>query len=108
MADWRKPGPKITLALWAIGACIILIALLLLAGQPGKIKAAYTVYRAENLIRSSQRSRRTTIGRLTEAPFAQLNPDVAVPEDLGMAQILLLKLPSSPKVTYLQSLIDIG
>src|SRR5262249_13324391 len=107
MADWRKPGPKLTSALWAIGAGAILIALLLLVAKRGEIKADYALYRAENLIRFSQRSNRTTIGRLTRAPFAQLRSDITIPEDLGMAQIMLLNLPSSPKGTYLQALIDI-
>src|SRR5215831_3586734 len=106
MSDGRKPIN--THILGAIGVFAFLIALALAATHWTDIKNAYTLYRAERLITESQSSSRTTIGRLSGAPYAPFTSDKPAPESLGRAQVLLLRVPDSVRAKYFQSLVDIG
>jgi CHAT domain-containing protein len=72
------------------------------------VRTAYSVYRAESLIRAAQLPGRRTLGRTNGAPYAAFRPDITTPDDLGRAEILLLRLPSTRRVRYLQSLIELN
>src|SRR5437879_2554703 len=108
MSHWRKPRSRISSILRAIGTTTILIALTLAVFRWKELKIAFTLYRAESLIRAAEAKARTTTGRLSGEPYASLDLAKTTPEDLGRAQILLLNLPTTPRTEYLQSLIDVG
>src|ERR1051326_8600459 len=108
MKHWRKPRIEFATLLKAAGTMAGLAVLTFLAFKPDVFGDSYATYRAERLIRSAEAQSRTTEGRLANAPYSRLTPNAALPDDLGRAQLVLLRLGNSPRTEYLQSLIDIG
>src|SRR5689334_13619382 len=108
MGDRRGRTLDLSSIARAAGAVIVLTALFVILLRYRNISEEYSLYRVERLIRASQSQGRNTLGRLSSAPYAPLNPERRAGDDLGQAQVLLLALPDSERNEYLQSLINIG
>jgi CHAT domain-containing protein len=100
--------PVKLLALKAAGLLLILAALSLCLGRWDVLRRAYYYHRVEKQIRLSQAHNRATRGRLSNAPYALLNPQNPLPDELGRAQLLALTLPDSTRTRYLEGLVAIG
>src|SRR4051794_35867361 len=92
----------------AAGAIMVLAAFCFCVIRSASFLDMYTAYRAETFIRIAQAKSRTTQGRLSGAPYAEINTMGPVPDELGRAQLLVFNLSASARKDYLQSLIDAG
>src|ERR1051326_5645035 len=109
MADWRSRDFKYVKTLQAVGIAAILTALVASVTYRADIQNGYSLYRAQRFIRTAQGQTRTTLGRISGAPYAPFdNAGKPALDDLSRAQLLLLRLPNSAEAEYLQSLIYIG
>ena len=89
-------------------ALIPVAALTVAVTQTHYIKQKFAEYKVHRLIKNSQNRTRTTLGRLSNAPYAVFQPGELDSDTLGKAQLALLGIPGSSEAKFLQTHIDIG
>src|SRR5262245_15789034 len=92
----------------AAGMLAVLAALTVVIARSDYISQKFVHYKIERLIRSGQARTRTTLGRLSNAPYAPFKPGQMDAGTLGKAQLTLLTVPDSSESKLLQSHVDIA
>jgi hypothetical protein len=92
----------------AAGILIILAAFTISVAHSDYIGLKFAHYKIERLIRNAESGARTTLGRLSNAPYAALTTGRLDADTLGKAQLALLAVPDSIESKFLQTHIDIG
>src|SRR5262245_38685371 len=105
MPRWQKPGGRPGKVL-SIAKTIAILAVLRLIGfyAPQRLSE----YRVQRLIRSAHEKNRNTIGRLFASSHVSYQSNAAIPEELGKAQLAILRMSRSNEATLLQAYVDIG
>src|SRR5262245_57455871 len=92
----------------AAGIVMVLAALTAVITRFDYIARKFAHYKIERLIRSAQSQTRSTLGRLSNAPYAAFRPGRLDADTLGKAQLALLTISDSTESKIFQTHIDIG
>ena len=92
----------------AAGILAVLAALIVAIARSDYINQRFVHYKIERLIRSGQGHARTTLGRLSNAPYAPFKPGPLDTDSLGKAQLTLLTVADSSESRFLQSQVHIA
>src|SRR5262245_36700879 len=87
----------------AAGILMVLAALTTSIARSDYIGRKFAHYRIERLIRTAQSGTRTTLGRLSNTPYAAFKPGRLDSDTLGKAQLALLTVPDSTETKFLQT-----